>query len=150
MICQRFPIDCDPSLFLPVDNPSLAVSKFLELSQSTRSIATSVLSFLLEDRLTEHREHVNATRSASSFRVNDIITARVQQQSNIPLGRFKSFSTKPKVHFVSSRIVILDPLKFAMLTSQLDHCLNFTPVTCSSYPLLFSLFNRLIEQTFAI
>ena len=108
----RFLIDCDPSLILPVDDPSFAVTQFLALSQSTRSIATSVLSFLLDDRRTAHCERVNATRTTSSFRVNDIVTACVLQQTDSPSVGFKSFSTKPKALSVSLKIVISAPSKF--------------------------------------
>ena len=82
-----FPIDCDSSLVLPVDDPSFAVTQFLALSQSTRSIATSVISFLLDECCTAYGEQVNAFRIASSFRLNDIVTARIQQQSNSSLCR---------------------------------------------------------------
>ena len=95
----RFPIDCDPSLVLPVDDFSLAVTQFFALSQSTRSIATSILFFLLDDLHTAHCAQVNATRTASSFRVNDIITARVQQQSDSSLGRVQKLLYKAKGPF---------------------------------------------------
>ena len=90
----RFPIYCDFSLVLPMDYPSFAVTQFLALFQSTRSITNSILSFLLDDCRTAHSERVNATRTASSFRVNDIATARFQQQSDGSLGWFQKLLYK--------------------------------------------------------
>ena len=145
-----FLIDCDPSHVLHVDDPSFAVTQFLALSQSTQSIATSILSFLLDDRCTAHCKRVNATPTTSSFRVNDIVTARVQQQSNSSLSRVQKLLYKAKGPFRIIKNCNLAPSKFTTLTSPLACGLNFKPTICSSCPAWCSPFDRLIKLTFAI
>ena len=95
----RFPIDCDPTLVPTVDNPSSAVVQFLALSSPHRHISSSILSFLLDDQRSAHRERVNTSRTASSFRVGDFVSARVQQQSNRSLGRVQKLLYKAKGPF---------------------------------------------------
>ena len=73
----RFPIDCDPVLVPTVEDPSSAVGQFLMLSSHRRTTASSILSFFLDDGRSVHRERVNASRTLSSFRVGDFVTARV-------------------------------------------------------------------------
>ena len=95
----RFPIDCDPALVPTVEDSSSAVVQFLALSSHRRTTASSILRFLLDDRRSAHRERVNASRTASSFRVGDFVTARVQQQSNRALGRVQKLLYKAKGPF---------------------------------------------------
>ena len=60
---------------------------------------TSVISFLLDDHRTGHRGQVNATCTTSSFCVNDIVTTRVQEQSNSSLGHIQKLLYKAKGPF---------------------------------------------------
>ena len=131
----RYPIDCDPSIVLPIDDPSFAITQFLAISQSTRSIATSVLSFLLDDCRTAHDERVNATRIASSFRVHDIVLLAFSNKATVPSVEFSSFSTKPRAPSVSLKIVVLAPSNFAMPINPSACCLNFMPAIFFSCPL---------------
>ena len=95
----RFSIDCDPALVPTVEDLSSTVVQFLMLSSHRRTTSSSVLRFLLDDRRSVHRERVNASRNASSFRVGDFVTACAQQQSNRVLGRVQKLLYKAKGPF---------------------------------------------------
>lgn len=71
----------------PTSDCAAATVAFLNASASARNLSISILQILCEDRVTAHRERVNLSRSRDEFQVGDVVTARVQKQSNAQEGR---------------------------------------------------------------
>ena len=96
----RFPVDIHlAALPAPCDDAALSVQRYLTNSDGNSQLSRRILAILNDDRRTAHRERINASRTEITFQVGDIVTARVQTQSNSSKGTVGKLTYKARGPF---------------------------------------------------
>lgn len=68
------------------DNSTLAIQRYLHSFDKVRQLSLQILRVLNEDQRTAHRERVNANRNPIRYKPGDIVTVRIQKQSDKDSG----------------------------------------------------------------
>jgi len=69
------------------DDVALSVQRYLTSLGDEHGLAKEMLRLLSEERREAHRERINAQRKQVIYKLGDLVTAKVQRQSNESLGR---------------------------------------------------------------
>jgi hypothetical protein len=84
----RFPLEVSMEhLPEPIDDDALGVQRFLTSISDSHTMGKEILTILVDERRTIHRERINATRKPKLFRVGDIVSVQVQVQSDEAQGK---------------------------------------------------------------
>lgn len=96
----RFPLDVKLSELPPLnDKSNNALYNYLRDVSTESTFAISILQILIEERRLMHQTRLNKTLTASSLKVNDIVKAHVQVQSNSATGTVEKLSYKARGPF---------------------------------------------------
>jgi hypothetical protein len=97
----RFPLDVAlDALPQPTDDPALSLQRFLAAADSTTQTSRRLLLILNDERRSIQRERINERRTEVIFAVGDIVTARVQIQSDKSKGRVGKLAYRARGPFI--------------------------------------------------